>query len=376
MTAPSGRTGDSGRPRYYDALSGRQLAGPPAGVILQSGESPAPEYLVGPALFDPQVNGFAGVDFQDPDLDAGALERATAEVRRAGCAHFLLTLITASPAFLEAQLRRVAECLAGSQLARETILGIHLEGPFLSDEDGFAAAHPREHLRAPDWALFERLQRAAGGQVRLVTLAPELPGAIPFIERATAAGVWTAVGHTNASLDELAAAARAGARLATHLGNGCPARLPRHDNIIQRILAVPELTATVIPDGLHVPPPALANLTRALGPTRLAMTTDAMSAAAAPSGAYRLGSLELQVGEDRRVAHPDGDYFAGSSLRMAEGLLNLVRFGGLDACQAWRAWTSLRRRMFPGLEAPTLLLPFHTGRNRHPAAHLATDEPI
>lgn len=357
-----------GRPLLYDARTGRELASPPAGDLLRIDEGGAAAYLVGPALFDPQVNGFAGVDFQDPELDVPGLEWAVAQIRRAGCAHVLLTLITQSADFLEAQLARVARCLDASEFLRGTIVGIHLEGPFLADTEGFAGAHPRRHLIPPDWRLFERLQRASGGRIRLVTLAPELPGAIPFIERATAEGVWTALGHTDATMDDLTAAVRAGARLVTHLGNGCPAHLPRHDNVIQRVLSVPELMATLIPDGHHVPAPALGNLARALGPARLAMTTDSVSAAAAPPGTYRLGELELRVGEDRVVRHPDGGHFAGSSLRMVDGLLNAMRFGGVDAAGAWRAWTCLRDRMLPGLEAPSLLLPFPSDPDWQPAA--------
>lgn len=193
----------------------------------------------------------------------------------------------------------------------------------------------------------------------MLTLAPEWSGSVPFIERVAGEGVTVALGHTDASFDELAASVQAGARLMTHLGNGCPGQLPRHDNIIQRVLALPTLMATLIPDGLHVPPPVLGNLVRTLGPARLAMTTDCMSAAGAPPGRYSLGKLELEVGEDRVVLLPGGSgHFAGSSLRMVDGFYNAIRFGGLDAVGAWRAWTCLRDQMFPGLEAPPLMVPW------------------
>jgi N-acetylglucosamine-6-phosphate deacetylase len=345
------------RRQYRDVLTGQELTAPPAGKLLRFADSGAVSYLVGPALFDPQVNGFSGVDFQDPHLETDALEWAVAQIRQSGCAHILLTLITQSADFLEAQLARIGQSLDSSEFLRETIVGVHLEGPFLSDKEGYFGAHAREHLILPSWQVFERLQRAAAGRIRLITLAPELPGSMAFIERATASGVWIALGHTDATSEQLTAAVAAGARLMTHLGNGCPAYLPRHDNIIQRVLAVPELMATLIPDGFHVPQPALGNLARSLGPARLAMTTDSMSAAAAPPGDYRLGDLVIHMGEDRIVMHPNGRQFAGSSLRMVDGLFNAMRLAGLDAAGAWRAWTCLRERMFPALDPPMLLLP-------------------
>lgn len=344
-------------PDYFDAFSGDRLAGPPDGDPLRIDDGGAPAYLVGPALFDPQVNGFAGVDFQDPELDRDALEWAATRIRAAGCGGFLLTLITHHKDFLEAQLARVSSWIESSRLLQDTLLGFHLEGPFLSPVEGFTGAHPREHLRLPDWGVFDRLQRAANGKIRMMTLSPELPGSVPFIQRASAEGLWVALGHTDASLPELIAAARAGARLFTHLGNACPGEVHRHDNIIQRVMAVPELTATLIPDGRHLPPMVLSNLVKALGPARVAMTTDSMSAAGAPPGTYRLGDLTMHVGDDEVVRHPKTGFFAGSSLQMVDGLLNLLRFGGVDAAGAWAAWTTLRHRMFPQHFPPLLLLP-------------------
>lgn len=344
--------------RYYHALTGERLGSVAREDALRIDNDGAGSCLVGPALFDPQVNGFAGVDFQDPQLDRDALEWAVLQIRRAGCAHILLTLITHPAGFLETQLARVDRLLSSSDLLTSTIVGVHLEGPFLRSDEGYIGIHGRENAILPDWGLFERLQRASGGRIRMLTLAPELPGAMDLIRRASAAGVWVALGHTDASVEELFAAARAGARSVTHLGNGCPTELPRHDNIIHRVLGVPELLATLIPDGIHIPPPALANLTRLLGPARFVATTDSISAAASPPGSYTLGEVNLEVGEDQRAVHPNGRNLAGSSLRMIDGLFNLMRFGGVDAAGAWRAWTFLRDRMLPGIDAPPLIVPF------------------
>lgn len=343
--------------QYIDALSGRPLSGPPPGAGRVD-DGTAPAYLVGPAFFDPQVNGYAGVDFQSPDLARDALEHAASELRRAGCAHFLITLITAEARALEAQFARLVGLIAGSPLLRESVLGFHLEGPFISAEPGYRGAHPQPHVRAAESGLFERWQRAAGGLIRIVTVAPECDGASEFVRRASASGVWVSLGHTNAGTEQLRAAVTAGARMFTHLGNATPPQMHRYDNIIHRVLAVPDLLVSLIPDGLHVPPPALGNVLRLLGPERTVMTTDAASPAGAPAGRYRFGALELEVGEDGVVRLPGSENYAGSALTPLAGFYNCVRLGGLSVGAAWLAWTRLRTLLFPELVAPSLLVPF------------------
>ncbi len=341
---------------YYAALTAEPTDPPAECWRVDDGSAGA--YLVGPAFFDAQVNGFAGVDFQDPNLTADALEHAARALQRAGCSHFLVTLITAEAGFLEQQCRRITEHVAGSALLRQAVPGLHLEGPFLNGSDGYLGAHPSEHVRPAEWGLFERWQRAAGGRIAMMTLAPECPGALEFFADAAAAGVFGGLGHTNADRQTLLAARAAGARLFTHLGNACPQLMHRYDNIIQRVLSMPDLLVSLIPDGLHVPPMALGNVARLLGPGRIVMITDAASPAGAPAGTYRMGHLELAVGPDRIVRFPGGENYAGSALTPLEGFYNAVRFGGLSADAAWYAWTRLRNTLFPGLKAPQLALPF------------------
>lgn len=343
--------------RYYDAFTGQpMLAAPENAWRLGDRESEA--WLVGPAFFDPQVNGFGGVDFQQPGLTRDGLEHATRELQTHGCSHYLLTLITAPSEQLEAQFRRIAEWLAESALLQEAVAGFHLEGPFLSAEPGFIGAHPAEHALEPNWPLFERWQQAAGGRIRLVTVAAELPGCAEFIRRASQSGVLVSLGHTNASLEDLDHAHQAGARMITHLGNGLPANQHRHDNLIQRVLGRPGYVVSLIPDGIHVPPPALGNLTQGLGWGRLVLTTDAISAAAAPPGRYTLGTLEVEVGADGMVRLPGTQQFAGSSLTPAQGFYHVVRMGGLSADRAWRAWTWMRAWVAPDIAPPLMMLPW------------------
>src|SRR5207244_4307325 len=171
----------------------------------------------------------------------------------------------------------------------------HREGPDLSPEDGPRGAHPRQHIRPPDWDEFRRLQDAAGGLIRLVTLAPEHDGALPFIEKLVAAGVVVSLGHTAASGACIRAAAKAGARLSTHLGNGAHAILPRHPNYIWEQLAADELWASIICDGHHLPPSVARCIVRVKTPARTILTSDAGSLAGLAPGHYHEWGQELEV---------------------------------------------------------------------------------
>lgn len=276
-------------------------------------------------LFDLQVNGFAGVDFQRP-VSPEALHQACVALRACGMRRILATLVTDSLEALESKFRTLEACRRQDSFIRECIVGFHLEGPFLSAEPGYRGAHDPQWMRDPDWEVFAPLQEAAGGQIRLVTLAPERAGAVPFIRRAVQSGVRISLGHAAASEDAISAAIAAGTTLCTHLGNGCPATLHRHDNIIQRLLAHDELTACFIPDGIHLPPIVLRNLIRAKPPEKVILTTDAMAAAGAAPGRYTLGALELEVGADAVVRLPGSSHFAGSALRLDQGVANAARW--------------------------------------------------
>src|SRR5205807_1149747 len=170
----------------------------------------------------------------------------------------------------------------------------HLEGPYISAEDGPRGAHPLAQVRPPDLGEFQRIQEAADGNIRLVTLAPELPGALAFIDKLTAAGVVVAIGHTAASPATIRDAVSAGARLSTHLGNGSHAMLPRHDNYLWEQLAADELWASIICDGHHLPAAVMRCILRVKTPARTILTCDAGSLAGLPSGRYREWDQELQ----------------------------------------------------------------------------------
>ena len=276
-----------------------------------------------PGLFDLQVNGFAGVDFNGASLSADRSAEALERMRATGVTRCLPTLITSSFERFAANARVL------SRLADAAIAGLHMEGPYLSPLDGARGAHPREHIADAGVDDFRRRQDAADGRIVLVTLAPEVAGALPLIEHLVAAGVRVALGHTAASARQIQDAVAAGASLATHLGNGCAAVLPRHPNPIWELLAADDIVASLIVDGHHLPPATVKAMTRAKGSTRTILITDAIAAAGGAPGRYTIGGVECVLGDDGRVSLPDTPYLAGSSLTLDRAIGNMVRFSGL-----------------------------------------------
>src|SRR4051812_929363 len=297
-------------------------------------------------LFDFQVNGFGGVDFQAAAVSRTEMEHAVAVMRRHGLAGIFLTLITDE---IDAHCRRLEHFerlrAASPEIAR-MIIGYHIEGPWLSPEPGYRGAHPAEPMHAPSIAEFHRLQAAAGGRVKLITVAPEWPGSAECIATMTRAGVNISLGHTNASNEHIDAAIRAGARFVTHLGNGTPIEMHRHDNVVQRLLARDELIACLIPDGVHLPNFVLRNFFRAKPPGKVLFTTDAMSGAGSGPGRYRIGRFEVDVGNDGIARQPGGDGFAGSTLTPNEGVRRCCDYLGLSLGESTRLWSDAAAEAF------------------------------
>jgi len=276
-----------------------------------------------PGLFDLQVNGFGGVDFNAPDLPADRVDLALDLMRATGVTRCLPTLITSSFEHFAPSARLLARS------PDPAIAGIHMEGPYVSPEDGARGAHPRAHVIAADIDDFKRRQDAADGRIVLVTLAPEVPEALPLVEYLVAAGVRVALGHTAATPRQIGDAVSAGATLATHLGNGCAQMLPRHPNVIWEMLAADAVSATLIVDGHHLPPATVKAMIRAKGTARTVLVTDAIAAAGCTPGRYRIGAVDCDLGEDGRVSLPGTPYLAGSSLTMDRAIANASRFTGL-----------------------------------------------
>jgi N-acetylglucosamine-6-phosphate deacetylase len=291
-----------------------------------------------PGFVDVQVNGFAGVDFNDPDATQEQIGLAIETIIRTGVTRCLPTVITGDP---EVMLR----CLTNLRTAQRTlrvgaaIAGFHVEGPYIGEEDGPRGAHPKRWVRQPDINEFRRWQEATDGNIRLITLSPHWPGAPAYIEAITREGVTASIGHTGATAEQIAAAVDAGATLSTHLGNGAHAMMRRHPNYIWEQLAEDRLTASFIVDGIHLGPAFLKTALRAKTVTRTVLVTDASAPAGARPGRYRLGEQDADLTDDGRVVLAGTDKLAGSALRMDTGIENLMRLGGLSLRDAVRTAT-------------------------------------
>ncbi|ATC65540.1 N-acetylglucosamine-6-phosphate deacetylase [Nibricoccus aquaticus] len=289
-------------------------------------------------LFDLQVNGYAGVDFQQPDLSAAALAKVVRALHARRTSRILVTLITDSIERLCVKLRQFEAFRKKNAAGAATFVGYHLEGPYLNQEPGFKGAHEERFMHDPSIADFERLQDAAGGNIRLMTIAPELKGSPEFIVHLVKRGVRVAIGHSNADDSAIDEAIAAGLTLCTHLGNAVPQQVHRHDNIMQRLLARDELCAVFIPDGIHLPPHVLKNFVHAKPRNKVLFTTDCMAAAASKPGRYRIAHMEVDVGADGIVRLPgETRAFAGSSLTMDNAFANIQRFTGWSETEAHAA---------------------------------------
>ncbi len=310
-----------------------------------------------PGLIDMQVNGYAGHDINDADPAADTVIAVGSALTAQGVTGWCPTVITGTPEAMLARLRAIAQANRRMPADAARILGIHVEGPFLAADEGPRGAHPAEHLRQPDLAELRRWQQASGGLVRVVTLAPELPGAVEFIEAAVAQEIVVAVGHTAATAEQIHAAAAAGARMSTHLGNGAHAMLPRHPNYLWAQAADDRLTAGFIADGHHLPVDTFKVLLRAKGVDRAVLVSDVAALAGLPPGRYRTpvgGDVEILA--DGRLAMPGSGLLAGSGAVLADCLRWTVRTAGIPLPDATRMAT----------ENPARLLAVPGGRRIEP----------
>ncbi len=300
-------------------------------------ESDSESAWLAPSLFDPQINGFAGVDFQSDQLTREDLRHAVRALAKAGCTRFLLTLITDEWSRMLERLGRLRKLRAEDPQLLSAIVGWHIEGPWLSDEPGFHGAHPPEVMFDPGAEHALAIHDIVRRDRVLLTVAPERPGVLSAIQAATELGMFVSLGHTNASKGRITEAQEAGASGFTHLGNACPQAIDRHDNIIWRVLDSSGLMVSLITDGIHVAPSLVRLVHRSLPPGRILHTTDAMAAAGAAPGKYTLGPLALEVGEDRVVRPPGRTNFAGSALTPIEAVRRSAGMLRTSWRQTWAA---------------------------------------
>lgn len=317
----------------------------PVRIVIDAGRIQSVQPLTGedtgalpwiaPGLFDLQINGYGGVWFSDD----GLTPQQVLDVLDAHFAHGITrmcpTLITASHEALRDGFAAVRTACEQEQWADRMVAGCHLEGPYLSAEDGPRGAHPADQIRPADWDEFQKLQEAAGGRIRLVTLAPEVDGAIDFIRKATAAGITIAIGHTAADTEQIAAAVDAGAQLSTHLGNGAHGTLRRHPNYIWDQLGEPRLKASIISDGYHLPAAVVRSIVGVKGTAGTIITCDASGLAGAPPGEYEYHGVQVEVLADGPIVLAgQRQMLAGSGVQTDVCVATAIAMTGISLSEA------------------------------------------
>lgn len=277
---------------------------------------------------DLQVNGYAGVDFNSDHVGDEQAISVCERLADDGNERILATIITAPIDTMIARIRRIADLIDQIPEVAAMIAGIHVEGPFISPEDGFVGAHPRSAVVSATHDAANRLLDAGRGHVRLVTLAPEMDSDAQVTRSLADSDIVVAAGHSDASLDQLRRGIDCGLRLFTHLGNGCPGLLPRHDNIVQRVLSLSDqLMVSFIADGHHVPAVALGNYLARVPAENIVIVTDAISAAGLGPGRYELSDQIVEVDENGAAWSACRTHFAGCAStfpQMIEVLKNQV----------------------------------------------------
>ncbi|HUQ44880.1 MAG TPA: N-acetylglucosamine-6-phosphate deacetylase [Candidatus Limnocylindria bacterium] len=352
MTAGAGRRPSSRTPVILEGRSihdGRAVRVTMDGGVITSidrlGDVAAPDWLSAGWL-DIQVNGFGGHDPNASGADASNTVEMIRALWRHGVTGVCPTICTESEEHIVGALRAVAAACEADPLIDASVVGIHVEGPHISPEDGPRGAHPLRHVRPPDIAEYRRWQEAAGGRIRIITLSPEYPEAVEYVRAIVADGVVASVGHTSASGDEIRAMVDAGARWSTHLGNGAHAMIRRHPNYIWDQLAEDRLAAGFIFDGHHLPPSVMRSVVRAKGVERTILVSDALYVAAMPPGDYALpDGAGVTLLDSGRLELSGTPYLAGAAAALPVCVANATRHAGLSLGDAVRTVTANPSRL-------------------------------
>ena len=290
-------------------------------------------------FIDIQVNGYKGIDYSEADLTTEKIERLALSLVERGTTQHLATIVTRPREQILRNIRAIVRARHESPRVAHAIVGIHLEGPFLSPEDGPRGAHDARYLRLPDFEEFLEWQDAAEGLVRIVTLAPELDGALDFIEKITAKGIIAAIGHTAASPEKIRDAISVGCALSTHLGNGSHVNLPRLRNYLWEQLASDELMASVIADGFHLPPAVVKTFFRTKQLGRLVLISDAAQYGGMPPGRYHWGNIEVEVFADGHIGLANSSFLAGAGHLLDWNIAHFMEYTGCSLAEAIRLCT-------------------------------------
>lgn len=321
------------------------LDGKPVEISISEGkiqsvspiDSSSEKVWIGPGFTDIQVNGYGGLDYNELYRDVLALGQIFKKLLQNGVTSHFPTIITNSPEKISALIQQVVQLRKIDPLAKSCISGIHIEGPFISPEDGPRGAHFKEYVLAPDWDLFQKWMSESEGLIRMITLSPEWEGSVAFIEKCVESGVLVSIGHTSATHAQIQEAVKAGARLSTHLGNGMHGTIVRHPNYLWSQLAAENLSATIIADGFHLPAEVI-QVFKKVKAENLMLVSDSVALAGMPAGDY-----EAAVG-GKVTLTPDGKLhlfgnpktLAGSAMNLLQGIHFLLKNQLSDISEAWQ----------------------------------------
>lgn len=335
--------------------------------------------FVGPGLIELQLNGYNGMDFNTLPIPSRTTTQVTQALWQEGVTSYFPTVITNSAENIETAVRSIAKDCEQDAETDACVAGIHVEGPFISPEDGARGAHSKAYVQAPDWEMFQRWQEAAGGRIRILTLSPEWPNAAEFIHKCASSGVIVSIGHTAATPEQIREAVAAGASMSTHFGNGSHTLLPRHPNYLWEQLASDELWTCVIPDGFHLPDAVLKVVMKVKG-ERSIIVSDAVMLSGMPPGEYDLhiGGKVVLTPEGRLHTAENPKILAGSAQMLLWGISNLVRRELCTLSEAWEMASIRPARLLDhpaqvglsvGAPADLLLLEWNEGKAQRMATY-------
>ena len=314
------------------------------GIRYLQDEKDVPSVYIAPGLIDVQVNGYMGVDFSDPALTLDDIRKATRALWKEGVTSFFPTLTTNPDDLLKRNFAVLAKAMDDPEIGK-SIPGFHLEGPYISPVRGYRGDHPEKYIRKPDWQEFEVYQKAARGEIKLITVAPEIEGAIPFITRCVETGVIVALGHHNGTAEIIKKAVDAGASMSTHLGNGCANEINRHRNPLWPQLADDRLMTSIIADGYHLTKAEIQTFYKVKGPDRTILVSDVVDLAGMAPGEYKKGDVTFLLTPEV-VKYPAENVLAGaaSPIRLCVG--NVMKFTGCSLNDAIRMGSTNVAKIF------------------------------
>lgn len=308
---------------------------------------------IGPGFTDIQVNGYGGLDYNSIQPDVLALGQISRKLLSFGVTSHFPTIITNSPEKISTLIKQVVQLHKMDSMAQSCITGIHIEGPFISPEDGPRGAHFREFVQAPNWNLFQKWIDESEGLIWMITLSPEWEGSTAFIEKCVESGILVSIGHTNASHEKIMEAVQAGARLSTHLGNGMHSLIARHPNYLWSQLATENLSATIIADGFHLPAEVI-QVFKKVKAENLMLVSDSVALAGMPPGDYDavVGGKVTLTAEGKLHLFGNPNILAGSAMNILQGINFLLKNKLVNIPEAWKMASIRPQRLFESTYKP------------------------